>query len=82
MSTAPTNWLYYLASGDYSFTWWPYGSEDTAAVAELRNWLGGPGATRLRTASEPDLAIRAELLALPDEECWAHPYWYGPSVTD
>ncbi|MEU9667786.1 hypothetical protein AB0J81_23045 [Streptomyces bobili] len=74
-------WLYDLASGDHSFTWWPYDSEDTAAVAELRNWLGGPGAIRLRAVSQSDLAIRAELLALPEEECWAHPYWYGPSAT-
>ena len=75
------SWLYDLLS-DYSpFSWWYEDSED-AGVADLRTWLAGPGAARLRAQGEPDLATRAELLALPYDERWAHPYWTSASATN
>ncbi|MEV6944141.1 hypothetical protein AB0N07_19465 [Streptomyces sp. NPDC051172] len=61
--------------------WWQDDSED-ADLAELRSRLVGPGATRLRAQGERDLAIRAELLALPYDERWAHPYWASASATN
>jgi hypothetical protein len=74
-------WLYDLLS-DYSpFSWW-YDDSVDAGLADLRAWLSGPGAARLRAQGEPDLAIRAELLALPYDERWAHPYWASASATN
>ncbi|MGW2720718.1 hypothetical protein [Streptomyces sp. NPDC001492] len=74
-------WLYDLLSDLSPFSWWYDDSED-AGLADLRSWLAGPGAARLRAQGEPDLAIRAELLALPDDERWAHPYWASASATN
>ncbi|WP_030946198.1 hypothetical protein [Streptomyces sp. NRRL S-646] len=74
-------WLYDLLSDSSPFSWWYDGSED-AGLADLRSWLAGPGAARLRAQGEPDLAIRAELLALPYDERWAHPYWASASATN
>lgn len=74
-------WLYDLLSDSSPFTWWYDDSEDVG-VAELRDWLAGPGAARLRALGEPDLAIRAELLALPGDERWAHPYWASASAAN
>lgn len=74
-------WLYHLVVNQSPFTWWDHTSEDTA-VAELCAWLSGPGAARLRAVGEDDLAIRAELPALPYDERWAHPYWYNASSTN
>ncbi|MFF4801770.1 hypothetical protein ACFY1U_25785 [Streptomyces sp. NPDC001351] len=74
-------WLYYLLSDLSPFSWWQDDSED-AGLADLRSWLAGPGAIRLRAQGEPDLAIRAELLALPYDERCAHPYWASASATN
>ena len=75
------HWLYYLVSDASPFTWW-YDDTEDAGVADLRTWLAGPGAARLRAHGHPDLAARAELLALPYDERWAHPYWTSPSATN
>lgn len=74
-------WLYDLLSDSSPFTWW-YDDTAEAGLADLRTWLSGPGAVRLHGAGEPDLATRAELLALPYDERWAHPYWTSPSATN
>lgn len=74
-------WLYDLLSDHSPFSWWYDGSED-ADLRDLRSWLAGPGAVRLRAQGEPDLAVRAELLALPYDERWAHPYWASASATN
>ncbi|MEV1066487.1 hypothetical protein [Streptomyces sp. NPDC050263] len=64
-----------LISDHAPFPWFrPCDSEDAAARAELRAWLAGPGAARLRALGERGLATRVGLLGLPEEECWAHPY--------
>ncbi|MDQ0990009.1 hypothetical protein [Streptomyces sp. V3I7] len=67
-------WLYDLLSDNSPFWWW-WNDAEEAGVAELRSWLAGEGAARLHDCGEPDLATRAELLALPYDERWAHPYW-------
>ncbi|MEU9327097.1 hypothetical protein AB0D91_25335 [Streptomyces canus] len=72
-------WLEKLLNDDSPFRWFLYGEK--AAVPELRAWLSRHAPARLRAQGEPDLAIRAELLALPYDERWAHPYWTSPSVT-
>lgn len=74
-------WLYDLLSDASPFSWW-YDDTVDAGVAELRAWLSGPGAARLHAAGEGDLATRAELLGLPHDERWAHPYWTSPSATN
>ncbi|MFI9173329.1 hypothetical protein [Streptomyces lincolnensis] len=74
-------WLYDLLSDSSPFTWWYHDSED-AGVADLRSWLAGPGAVRLRAQGETDLATRAELLALPYDRRWADPYWDSAPVTN
>jgi hypothetical protein len=74
-------WLYELLSDASPFSWW---YDDTAerGLADLRAWLSGPGASRLRDQGEHDLATRAQLLALPFDERWAHPYWETVPATD
>ncbi|MER5752009.1 hypothetical protein [Streptomyces sp. NPDC002088] len=74
-------WLYDLLSDCSPFSWWYRDSEETA-VADLRTWLVRHGSGRLRALGESGLAIRAELLAVPYDECWDHPYWAGASATD
>jgi hypothetical protein len=74
-------WLYDLLSDSSPFSWW-YDDTVHAGVAELRAWLSGPGAARLHAAGAYDLAIRAELLTLPYDERWAHPYWTSPTATN
>ncbi|MEU2287807.1 hypothetical protein ABZ614_38885 [Streptomyces sp. NPDC013178] len=74
-------WLYDLLSDASPFSWW-YDDSVEAGVADLRAWLSGPGAVRLRAAGETDLATRAELLALPYDDRWAHPYWDSASATN
>ena len=74
-------WLYDLLSDDSPFGWW-YDDSHDAGLADLRAWLAGPGAARLRAAGEPDLAVRCELLALPEAERWDHPYWQSASATN
>lgn len=67
-------WLYHLLSDFSPFDWWYDDSKD-AAVVELRTWLTRRAAPRLRAGGQPDLAVRCELLDLPYDERWAHPYW-------
>ncbi|MDF3141916.1 MULTISPECIES: hypothetical protein [unclassified Streptomyces] len=52
------------------------------AVAELQSWFARNAPARLRAQGEPGLATEAELLALPYDDRWAHPYWYKPSATN
>ncbi|MER6288268.1 hypothetical protein [Streptomyces sviceus] len=73
-------WLEDLLGDDTPFRWWLHGEE--AALPGLRSWLAAHAPARLRAQGEPDLAARAELLALPYEERWAHPYWTSPSATN
>ncbi|WP_053850256.1 hypothetical protein [Streptomyces sp. NRRL B-24085] len=51
-------------------------------VAALRSWLAAHAPARLRARGEFGLAVRAELLALPYGDRWAHPYWTSPSATN
>jgi len=81
LAACTDSWLYDLLSDSSPFTWW-YGDGEDTGVADLRAWLAGPGAVRLRAQGESDLAIRAELLALPYDERSAHPYWTSPSATN
>jgi len=81
LAACTDTWLDDLVSDASPFTWWYDDSEDTG-VADLRTWLAGPGAVRLHAQGESDLAIRAELLALPYDERWADPYWTSPSATN
>lgn len=74
-------WLYDLLSDDSPFSWW-YDDTVATGVKDLRAWLSGPGAARLHAADEYDLATRAELLRLPHDERWDHPYWTKPSATN
>jgi hypothetical protein len=74
-------WLYDLLSDASPFTWW-YDDSEKTAIADLCTWLSGPGAARLRAQGEHDLATRAELLALPYDDRWAHPYWTSPAATN
>jgi hypothetical protein len=66
-------WLYDLLSDSSPFSWW-YDDTAAAGLTDLRTWLSGPGAARLHEAGEYDLATRAQLLDLPYDERWAHPY--------
>ncbi|MGW0423657.1 hypothetical protein [Streptomyces sp. NPDC003015] len=66
-------WLEKLLDDDSPFGWFLNGEE--AAVPDLQAWLSRHAPGRLRARDEPHLAIRAELLALPYDERWAHPYW-------
>ena len=75
------DWLYDLLSDNSPFSWWYDDSED-AGLADLRAWLAGPGAAKLRAQGETDLALRCEIQALPDPERWAHPYWSSASETN
>ncbi|MEW1832013.1 hypothetical protein [Streptomyces sp. NPDC088196] len=74
-------WLDDLLSDASPFARW-YDDSADAGLADLRTWLTGPGAARLRAHGHPDLATRAELLTLPYDERWAHPYWTSPSATN
>jgi hypothetical protein len=74
-------WIDELLNDSSPFSWWYHDSEETG-IADLRGWLFGPGAVRLRGQGEPDLADRAELLALPYDDRWAHPYWTNPAATN
>ncbi|MEU8846850.1 hypothetical protein AB0C70_11575 [Streptomyces sp. NPDC048564] len=74
-------WLDDLLSDASPLSFWVGDGED-AAVAELQSWLATHAPARLRAQGEPDLAARTELLALPHDERWAHPYWMSPSATN
>jgi hypothetical protein len=81
LARCAVTWLYDLLSDSSPFWWW-YDDGEGSGVADLRAWLAGPGAVRLRVQGEADLAVRAELLALPYDERWAHPYWTSASATN
>jgi len=74
-------WLYDLIEDDSPLTCWVGDGED-AVVAELQSWVARHTPAHLHAHGEPDLATRAELLALPYGERWAHPYWTNPSATN
>ncbi|WP_254389302.1 hypothetical protein [Streptomyces sp. AC550_RSS872] len=74
-------WLHDLLSDDSPFSWW-YDDTVATGVEDVRAWLSGPGAARLHAAGEYDLATRAELLGIPHDERWDHPYWTSPSATN
>lgn len=74
-------WLYEFVTDRAPFTWWSP-DDEPAVIAEQQAWLARHAPARLRALGETDLAIRAELLALPYDERWAHPYWYSPSSTN
>ncbi|WP_406446633.1 hypothetical protein OHB14_47415 [Streptomyces sp. NBC_01613] len=73
-------WLESLLVDRSPFFWFLYGEE--AAVPELQSWLARHAPARLGAQGEPGLAIQAELLALPYDERWAHPYWDSASATN
>ncbi|WP_406205304.1 hypothetical protein OG331_38145 [Streptomyces sp. NBC_01017] len=75
------HWLDDLLSDASPLSFWIGDGED-AAAAELQSWPATHAPARLRAQGEPDLATRVELLALPYDERWAHPYWTKPSVTN
>ncbi|MCX4668381.1 hypothetical protein OG453_17145 [Streptomyces sp. NBC_01381] len=55
--------------------WWYWFDRDEP-VREVQLWLAGHAPPRLRAAgADPDLVTRIELLALPYDDRWAHPYW-------
>jgi hypothetical protein len=74
-------WLYDLITDDSPFHWW-HRDDDGSLVTVLRSWLAAHAPARLRAQNEPDLAIRAELLALTYDDRWAHPYWTSASATN
>lgn len=56
----------------------PDGPDGPSPVRELQSWLAEHAPPRLRAAgADPDLITRVQLLALPHDERWAHPYWDG-----
>jgi hypothetical protein len=74
-------WLDLLVCDDSPFSTWDDDHQEATAV-ELRTWLAGHAPARLRAQGEPRLATEAELLALPYDERWAHPYWTSPASTN
>lgn len=61
--------------------WWS-GTGDEP-VRELQSWLAEHAPPRLRAVgADPDLVTRIELLALPHDDRWAHPYWDGVLSTE
>ncbi|MFJ4203324.1 hypothetical protein ACIP2Y_27355 [Streptomyces sviceus] len=74
-------WLYDLITDDSPFHWW-YRGDDGALVTALQSWLAAHAPVGLRAQGEPDLAKKAELLALPYDERWDHPYWTSASATN
>jgi hypothetical protein len=73
-------WLDDLLSDVSPLSWVLHGDEE--AVPELQSWLANHAPARLRAHNEPDLATRAELLALPYDERWNHPHWSSPAATN
>ncbi|MFE3035653.1 hypothetical protein ACFXKY_28870 [Streptomyces canus] len=74
-------WMFDLLTADSPLHWW-YRGDDGSLVTALQSWLAAYAPAGLRAQGEPDLAARAELLALPYDDRWAHPYWASPSVTN
>ncbi|MGW3358856.1 hypothetical protein ACWDFL_26140 [Streptomyces bungoensis] len=69
--------VFALAAGDdWPYTWWDR-DDEAAGVAELQAWPARHASVRLRACGEDDLAVRAELVMLPYEERWNHPYRVG-----
>jgi hypothetical protein len=66
-------WMDDLLLDQSPLHWFVHGRE--TALPELRAWLVHHAPARLRALGEPGLATRAELLALPYEDRWTHPYW-------
>ncbi|MEU6353498.1 hypothetical protein ABZ896_29940 [Streptomyces sp. NPDC047072] len=73
-------WLDGLVMDGSPFVWWEHDAR--TVVTELQSWLSAHAPARLRAQGEPDLATQAELLALPYDERWAHPYWTTASATN
>lgn len=73
-------WVDDLLNDRSPLAWFVHGSE--TALPELRTWLSRHAPARLRSLGETDLAIRAELVALSYDDCWAHPYWDNASATN
>lgn len=62
--------------------WWCWAERDEP-VRELQSWLAEHAPPRLRAVgADPDLVTRIELLALPHDDRWAHPYWDGVLSTE
>ncbi|MET7483586.1 hypothetical protein [Streptomyces sp. NPDC005538] len=72
-------WLDDLLTDASPFSWWHL-NDDGSELAGLQAWLAGRAPARLRVHGEPDLAVRAGLLALPCDERWAHSYWSSTSA--
>jgi len=74
-------WMFDLITDDSPFRWW-YRGDDAALVTALQSWLAAHAPAPLRAQDEPDLAIKAELLALPYDDRWDHPIWTSASATN
>ncbi len=74
------HWLEDLLSDVSPFYWYLDGAGP--ALPALRDWLARHAPARLRARGEQDAAARVELLALPYDERWTHPYWSSPSATN
>ncbi|MEU5001474.1 hypothetical protein [Streptomyces sp. NPDC021622] len=54
--------------------WW-YWFDREEPLREIQRWLAEHAPARLRAAgADPGLVTRIELLALPYDDRWAHPY--------
>ncbi|MEU0942135.1 hypothetical protein ABZ379_04945 [Streptomyces canus] len=74
-------WMFDLITDDSPFRWW-YRGDDGALVTALQSWLAAHAPAALRAQDEPDLAKKAELLALPYDDRWDHPNWTSASATN
>ncbi|MEU1516547.1 hypothetical protein ABZ490_31145 [Streptomyces sp. NPDC005811] len=81
LADCAARWESELVFDELPFSWW-VPDDEPAVLAALQAWLAARAPACLRTAGRPDLALRAELLALPHDARWAHPYWYAPSAAD
>ncbi|ELS52053.1 hypothetical protein [Streptomyces viridochromogenes] len=79
--TCARRWRTDLLADDLPLMCWSDDGQE-AAVAELQSWFARSAPARLRALGEPDLATEAELLALPYDERWAHPYWFNAWPTN
>ncbi|MYT04781.1 MULTISPECIES: hypothetical protein [Streptomyces] len=74
-------WMFDLITDDSPFHWWHRG-DDGVLVTALQSWLAAHAPACLRGQGEPDLAKKAELLALPYDDRWDHPNWTSASATN
>ncbi|MET7574422.1 hypothetical protein ABZT04_38985 [Streptomyces sp. NPDC005492] len=74
-------WLDDLLTDASPFSWW-HPNDGGTELMGLQAWLARYAPARLRAHGEPDLATQAELLALPYDKRWAHPYWTNASATN